>query len=38
MGCTECPRKCNKDRREGEVSSYGYCQVSVLPKVARADT
>ncbi len=36
MGCTECPRKCNKDRREGEASSYGYCQVSVLPKVARA--
>ena len=36
MGCRECPRKCNKERREGDASSYGYCQVSVLPKVARA--
>ena len=36
MGCTECPRKCNKERVEGNMSSYGYCQVSVLPKVARA--
>lgn len=36
MGCNKCPRKCNKERREGDVSSYGYCQVSVRPKVARA--
>ena len=36
MGCIECPRNCNKERREGDKSSYGYCQVSVLPKVARA--
>ena len=36
MGCIECPRKCNKERMEGNMSSYGYCQVSVLPKVARA--
>ena len=36
MGCKSCPRKCNKERREGEVSSYGYCKVSVRPKVARA--
>lgn len=36
MACNECPRKCNKERREGIRSSYGYCQVSVLPKVARA--
>jgi len=36
MGCRECPRQCNKERREGLEASYGYCQVSVLPKVARA--
>ena len=36
MGCMDCPRKCNKERKEGDRSSYGYCQVSVLPKVARA--
>ena len=36
MSCKECPRKCNKERREGDTPSYGYCQVSVLPKVARA--
>ncbi|MBR6642571.1 MAG: radical SAM protein [Lachnospiraceae bacterium] len=36
MGCKECPRQCNKERREGLEASYGYCQVSVLPKVARA--
>jgi len=36
MGCKECPRKCNKERVEGNVASYGYCKVSVLPKVARA--
>ena len=36
MGCNQCPRKCNKEREEGTSSSYGYCQVSVLPKVARA--
>jgi len=36
MGCNECPRKCNKERVEGNAASYGYCQVSVLPKVARA--
>ena len=36
MGCIKCPRKCNKERIEGNLSSYGYCQVSVLPKVARA--
>ena len=36
MGCLDCPRKCNKERREGDTSSYGYCQVSVRPKVARA--
>lgn len=36
MGCNICPRKCNKEREEGNASSYGYCQVSVLPKVARA--
>lgn len=36
MGCLDCPRKCNKERREGDTASYGYCQVSVRPKVARA--
>ena len=36
MGCNKCPRKCNKERREGDAASYGYCQVSVRPKVARA--
>lgn len=36
MGCNQCPRKCNKERREGDTDSYGYCQVSVRPKVARA--
>ena len=36
MGCNQCPRKCNKERREGDTASYGYCQVSVRPKVARA--
>jgi len=36
MGCNQCPRKCNKERVEGNTASYGYCQVSVLPKVARA--
>lgn len=36
MGCNKCPRKCNKERVEGNTASYGYCQVSVLPKVARA--
>lgn len=36
MGCNMCPRKCNKERGEGNSASYGYCQVSVLPKVARA--
>lgn len=36
MGCNQCPRKCNKERIEGNKTSYGYCQVSVLPKVARA--
>jgi len=36
MKCNKCPRKCNKERREGDTASYGYCQVSVLPKVARA--
>jgi len=36
MGCNKCPRKCNKERVEGNKASYGYCQVSVLPKVARA--
>ena len=36
MGCKECPRKCNKERVEDDKASYGYCQVSVLPKVARA--
>ena len=36
MGCDICPRNCKKERQEGNVSSYGYCQVSVLPKVARA--
>ena len=36
MGCVQCPRKCNKEREEGKESSFGYCQVSVLPKVARA--
>lgn len=36
MGCNKCPRKCNKERREGDTASYGYCQVSVRPKVARA--
>lgn len=34
--CVQCPRNCKKERQEGNVSSYGYCQVSVLPKVARA--
>lgn len=36
MGCKQCPRKCNKERQEGKLSSYGYCKVSVRPKVARA--
>ncbi len=36
MACMQCPRKCNKERVEGETASYGYCQVSVLPRVARA--
>ncbi len=36
MACMQCPRKCNKERVEGEAASYGYCQVSVLPRVARA--
>lgn len=36
MGCKQCPRNCNIERMEGPSSSYGYCQVSVLPKVARA--
>lgn len=36
MSCNKCPRNCKKERQEGNVSSYGYCQVSVLPKVARA--
>ena len=36
MYCNKCPRNCNKERMEGNPSSYGYCQVSVLPKVARA--
>lgn len=36
MGCKQCPRNCNKERREGDMSSYGYCKVSVRPKVARA--
>lgn len=36
MGCTQCPRNCNKERMEAKEASYGYCQVSVLPKVARA--
>lgn len=36
MGCSKCPRKCNKERREDNTASYGYCQVSVRPKVARA--
>jgi len=36
MNCNQCPRNCNKERLEGNPSSYGYCQVSVLPKVARA--
>jgi len=36
MKCNKCPRKCNKERREGDTASYGYCQVSVRPKVARA--
>ena len=34
--CTQCPRMCRKQRIEGNTASYGYCQVSVLPKVARA--
>lgn len=36
MNCNQCPRNCNKERREGNEASYGYCQVSVQPKVARA--
>ena len=36
MKCNQCPRKCNKERREGDTASYGYCKVSVRPKVARA--
>ncbi len=36
MGCNKCPRKCNKERREDDTASYGYCQVSVRPKVTRA--
>lgn len=35
-GCVGCPRFCKKERVEGDTSSYGYCQVSALPKVARA--
>ena len=34
--CVSCPRLCKKSRQEGDTSSYGYCQVSALPKVARA--
>ena len=36
MGCNKCPRGCNKERTEGAVASYGYCGVSIRPKVARA--
>lgn len=36
MNCNQCPRNCNKERQEANKASYGYCQVSVLPKVARA--
>ncbi len=36
QACTQCPRNCKKARQEGDTSSYGYCQVSVLPRVARA--
>ncbi len=36
MNCTSCPRNCKKTRTEGEPSSFGYCQVSALPRVARA--
>ena len=36
MKCNQCPRKCNKERVGGDTASYGYCQVSVRPKVARA--
>lgn len=36
MNCNQCPRNCNKERREHDSSSYGYCQVPVKPKVARA--
>ena len=36
MGCNKCPRKCNKERTSDSVASYGYCGVSIRPKVARA--
>ena len=36
MGCNKCPRKCNKERTNDSVASYGYCGVSIRPKVARA--
>lgn len=34
--CVECPRKCKKQRVEGQVETYGYCRVSKELKVARA--
>lgn len=34
--CTQCPRKCKKQRIAGKVETYGYCKVSRELKVARA--
>ena len=36
MECIQCPRNCKKERIEGQNRTYGYCQVSARPKVARA--
>ena len=34
--CVQCPRKCKKQRVEGQVETYGYCKVSRELKIARA--
>ena len=34
--CMICPRKCKKQRMEGQAETYGYCRVSREIKVARA--
>ncbi len=35
-GCKNCPRHCNAIRIPGEEQTYGYCRVSLQPRVARA--